>query len=65
MSETIKYTSDNGYTGLIYGKKSLSIFYNHKEVFHTSSRRVESYEELVNMVDDFPNFMKLLGGENI
>ena len=52
----IKYQSKNGYTGMIYGEKSLKIV-NHKgeTVLHTAVRQINNMPELVEFVDDFPN----------
>ena len=53
----IKYTSKNGYTGVMYGKSSLAILNeNGKEVFHTGSRNCNTYEELIEQVDTFSEF---------
>lgn len=61
MSELIKYTSDNGYTGVLYGESSLSIKdKNGKEVFHTGFRNINTYKELVECVEDFPEFHRIL-----
>jgi hypothetical protein len=60
----IKYTSENGYTGILYGKSSFSIRdKNGKEVFHTGSRAFNTYEELVDRVERHPEFMKMLREE--
>ena len=53
MSETIKYTSENGYTGILYGKSSLMIFdkdgkkLNLKKTYHVASN---SYSVAVSPV---------------
>ncbi len=61
MNETIKYTSENGYTGVLYGERSLSIFgEDGKEVMHTGSRGINTYDELVECVEGFPEFYKKL-----
>lgn len=55
------YTSPNGYTGILYGKSSLSIKdSNGKEVLHTGSRNVNTMEELKDLVDRHPEFMEML-----
>lgn len=61
MSDTIKYTSDNGYTGVLYGQSSMSI-YNPDgiESMHTGRRNINTYEELVRVVDEHPKFMEML-----
>ena len=57
----IEYTSDNGYTGQIYGKSSFRIVDPYgKEVFHTGFRTIETEEELKEEVDTFPDFMRVL-----
>ena len=60
-SETIRYTSDNGYTGVLYGKSSYAIYdKDGKEVLHTGSRNINTYEELVEDVNNFPKFLEIL-----
>ena len=61
MSKTIKYTSDNGYTGVLYGESSYAIFdADGNERMHTGSRNFNTYEELVEAVDGFPEFFEIL-----
>lgn len=61
MSDTIKYTSGNGYTGVLYGKSSLAIYNpDGTESMHTGSRSINTYEELVRAVDEHPKFMEML-----
>jgi hypothetical protein len=61
MSDTIKYTSDNGYTGVLYGQSSLAIYNPDGTVsMHTGSRNINTYEELVRVVDEYPKFMEML-----
>ena len=66
MSKVIKYKSDNGYTGILYGKSSMSIYNPEgKEVFHTGFRKKEinSLEALKEQVDTFPEFQELLSSK--
>ena len=61
MKPTIKYTSPNGYTGILYGESSLAVFKpDGTESLHTGRRKIETYEELVKLVDDHPNLLKIL-----
>ena len=62
MSEKrITYTSDNGYTGILYGKRSYAVIdKDGREVMHTGSRNINTYEELKEHVDNFPEFYKML-----
>lgn len=63
MNKKIKYTSKNGYTGVMYGKSSLVILdENGKEVFHTGSRTCNTYEELIEQVDTFSEFYNMTLG---
>ena len=62
-NKTIKYTSKNGYTGVLYGRSSLAIYNKDgKKVMHTGFRNVNTYEELVKTVETFPEFLGLLKG---
>lgn len=57
----IKYTSKNGYTGVLYGESSLAICNKDgKEVMHTGSRNINTYDELVNLVEEYPKFIEML-----
>lgn len=57
----IEYTSENGYSGKLYGKASMSIFDKYgKEVMHTGSRTPNTLEELKEVVDRFSTFMEML-----
>lgn len=61
MDKTIKYTSPNGYTGVMGGVASMAIFdKDGKEVFHTGFRNMNTEEELKEFVDGFPEFMEML-----
>ncbi len=61
MTDTIKYTSNNGYTGVLYGESSLVIFNpDGTESMHTGSRSINTYEELVRIVDEHPRFIEAL-----
>ena len=61
MGEVIKYTSENGYTGVLYGRSSLSIYDPEgHECLHTGLRAINTYEELVETVNEQPEFMKAL-----
>ena len=61
MNKTIEYTSPNGYSGKLYGKSSMSIYNPQwREVLHTGSRTPQTYEELKEVVDDYPDFERML-----
>lgn len=57
----IKYTSDNGYTGILYGESSMSIYNPEgREVMHTGFRNVNTMEELIAAVEGYPEFIKFM-----
>ena len=57
----IKYTSENGYTGVLYGKSSFAIYDSSgKMVLHTGFRNIHTYAELVKQVEDYPKFREML-----
>lgn len=62
MSDFIEYKSNNGYTGRMYGKSSLSIFEtaSRKEVFHTGFRRCNNLKELRKQVEEFPKLLNAI-----
>ena len=61
MSNTIKYTSPNGYTGVMGGVSSMAVYdKDGKEAFHTGFRSLNTEEELKEFVDSFPEFMEML-----
>lgn len=56
------YESRNGYTGKLYGESSFAIFdKNGKMVMHTGFRNFDSYNKLVEAVENFPKLMDALG----
>jgi len=51
----------NGYSGMMYGDSSLTVFDSHmREVLHTGSRNVKTAEELYNTLELMPGFMSLI-----
>ena len=60
MENEIKVEHPNGYSGILYGKRSMAIFYNNKEVLHTGFRNINTKEELYQHLEKMPEFMKML-----
>lgn len=59
--ENITYRSDNGYSGVLYGKSSMKIYGpDGKEVLHTYFRAVNTLQELKEIVDTMPEFLEKL-----
>lgn len=58
-NKEIKYTSDNGYTGILYGTSSFAVFdRNGKEVLHTGFREINTEKELMEFVENFNDFLE-------
>lgn len=61
MADVIKYTSPNGYTGILYGKSSFKILDEQGHmVFHTGYRAINTEAGLVEQVESFPKLLELL-----
>ncbi len=59
--DMITYVSPNGFKGVLYGESSLSIYAaDGHEILHTGSRSIDTYDELVDIVEQFPSFYKTL-----
>lgn len=56
----IKVKHSNGYSGILYGKRSMAIFYNGEEVLHTGFRNINTEKELYEELEKMPQFMKML-----
>lgn len=50
----------NGYCGCLYGKSSMSIFKDNKEVLHTGSRNINTADELYEILSEMTSFMEKL-----
>ena len=51
---------ENGYYGCLYGKSSMSIFKESKEVLHTGFRNINTPDELYEQLSEMPSFMEML-----
>ena len=60
MSKHIQVEHPNGYHGKLYGRSSLSIFKDKREVFHTGFRSIETAEELYQVLEEYPKFEEML-----
>lgn len=61
LDSIIKVEHPNGYTGVLYGKSSMSIKDQEgREVLHTGSRNINTEAELYQHLEEFPEFMKML-----
>lgn len=57
---TKEYKHKNGYYARLYGKSSLSVYFNGKEVLHTGFRGVNTEDEVIELLEGMPKFVKLL-----
>ena len=51
---------DNGYYGCLYGKSSMSIFKDNKEVLHTGVRNINTPDDLYEILSEMPSFTERL-----
>ena len=51
---------ENGYYGCLYGKTSMSIFKDNKEVLHTGFRNINTPDELHKILSEMPSFMEMV-----
>lgn len=58
----IKVEHENGYTGIVYGMSSISVFKDNKEVLHTGSltKPITTEEELHKYLDEIPELLEEL-----
>lgn len=57
---SVTYTHKNGFSAILYGKSSMSIFKNGKEVLHTGSRAINTEKEVMELLEKQPEFMKAM-----
>lgn len=55
-----EYTHPNGYSARLYGKSSLSIYFEGKEVLHTGFRKVNIEKEVMDLLAEQPKFRETL-----
>lgn len=60
MNKAITYSHKNGYSAKLYGKSSMSIYYDGKEVMHTGFRNVNTEDEVMELLEDYPSFREQL-----
>ena len=55
-----EYKHLNGYSAKLYGKSSMSIFFEGKEVMHTGFRNVNTEAEVMEVLEAQPRFREML-----
>ena len=58
----VEYTHPNGYSARLYGKSSMIVLFEGKEVLHTGSRAVHTKQQVMDMLERQPALMKFLEG---
>ena len=48
---------ENGYYGCLYGKSSMSIFKDDKEMLHTGFRNINTPDDLYEILSEMPEMM--------
>lgn len=64
MTERIYAEHANGYSGVLYGKSSMSIYYEGREILHSGSRTPQTYAQLMDALETMPELMEMLRREN-
>jgi hypothetical protein len=57
-----EYIHENGYIARLYGKSSMSVYFNGEEVLHTGFRNVNTEDEIMKMLGGMPKLKELLKG---
>lgn len=57
---SVTYTHKNGFSAILYGKSSMCILKNGKEIMHTGSRSVNTEKEVMELLEKQPEFMELM-----
>lgn len=61
MTRELKYTSENGFTGVLGGASSMCIYDKEgKEVMHSGFSNINTLEELKQLVDEWPEYIQKL-----
>ena len=53
-----EYKHENGYSAVLYGKSSMVVYYNGEERLHTGSRGINTEEEVMELLEKMPEFMR-------
>ena len=59
------YEHKDGYVARLYGKSSMSVYFDGKEVLHTGFRNVNTEDEVMELLADMPEFFKAIWWANI
>lgn len=59
-NKTVTYHHANGYSATLYGKSSMSIYFDGKEVMHTGFRSANTESEVMALLEGYPKFRESL-----
>lgn len=54
------YKHINGYSAVLYGKSSMRVYFGEKEVLHTGFRNVNTENEVMKLLENMPDFMRII-----
>lgn len=60
MGGFVEYTHPNGYSARLYGKSSMVVMFEGKEISHTGFRAANTKEEVMEVLDIYPTIMQVL-----
>ena len=60
MNKKVEYKHPNGYSAILYGQSSMSIYYQGKQVSHTGFRNVNTEIEVLKLLEEYPEFVEKL-----
>ena len=63
METKIEVIHPNGYKGVLYGHRSMSVLKDNQEIMHTGFRSINTEKELYDFLESFPNFIEILRKE--
>lgn len=58
MEKRVEYKHPNGYSAILYGQSSMSIYYQGKQVSHTGFRNVNTEKEVLELLEEYPEFFE-------
>lgn len=54
------YKHSNGYSAILYGKSSMSVYFGERRVMHTGSRNVNTESEVMKILEKMPEFLEAI-----
>lgn len=60
MKKSITFNHPNGYSSVLYGKSSMSIYFGGKEVSHTGFRNVNTEAEVMELLEKIPELFAIM-----